>query len=143
MRHLPATTNRRRAVLALAGFVLIGFVSPTYSGDWRQFRGNDANSIALGENLPTELSGGSIAWKVELPGRGLSGPIAVGQQVLLTASSGYSQDRLHILSIDAETGETQWERQFEATGRTGCHPKMCAATPTPRTASPTDRPCGS
>ncbi|HIF00811.1 MAG TPA: pyrrolo-quinoline quinone [Planctomycetes bacterium] len=131
MRHLPATTNRRRAVLALAGFVGIGFLSPAHSGDWRQFRGNDANSIAQGENLPTELSGGSIAWKVELPGRGLSGPIAVDQQVFLTASSGYSQDRLHILSIDAETGETQWERQFEATGRTGCHPKMCMATPTP------------
>ncbi|MCP4173115.1 MAG: PQQ-binding-like beta-propeller repeat protein [Fuerstiella sp.] len=131
MRHQPATTNRHRAILALAGLVGTFFLSPAHSGDWRQFRGNAANSIAQGENLPTELSGGSIAWKVELPGRGLSGPIAVGQQILLTASSGYSQDRLHILSIDAETGETQWERQFEATGRTGCHPKMCIATPTP------------
>lgn len=101
------------------------------AGDWRQFRGNSANSIAEGEQLPTELSGGSVAWKVELPGRGLSGPIAVGQQVLLTASSGYTQERLHILSFDAETGEVQWERQFQATGRTGCHEKMCVATPTP------------
>ena len=131
MRNLASAKNRRRAVVILAGVVGMGVVSSAYSGDWRQFRGNDANSIAQGEKLPTELSGGSIAWKVELPGRGLSGPIAVGEQVLLTASSGYSQDRLHILSFDAETGETQWERQFEATGRTGCHPKMCVATATP------------
>lgn len=101
------------------------------AGDWRQFRGNAANSLATGEQLPTELSGRSIAWKVELPGRGLSGPIAVGDQILLTASSGYTQERLHILSFDAATGELLWERQFQATGRTGCHDKMCVATPTP------------
>ena len=101
------------------------------AGDWRQFRGNAANSVASGEKLPVELSGGSIAWKVELPGRGLSGPIAVREQVILTASSGYTEERLHVLSFDSETGELQWERQFAATGRTGCHNKMCVATPTP------------
>lgn len=101
------------------------------AGDWKQFRGNQANSIALGESLPTELSGGNISWKVELPGRGLSGPIVVGDQVILTASSGYNEDRLHVMSFDSETGERQWERQFQATGRTICHEKMCVATPTP------------
>lgn len=106
-------------------------VSVSQAGDWKQFRGNQANSVAVGEELPTELSGGSISWKVALPGRGLSGPIVIGEQVILTASSGYAEDRLRILSFDAETGETQWERQFQATGRTVCHEKMCVATPTP------------
>lgn len=101
------------------------------AGDWRQFRGNAANSVAIDEKPPTELSGGSIAWQVELPGRGVASPIAVGQSIILTASSGYAQDRLHILSFDSETGETQWERQFQATGRTACHEKMSVATPTP------------
>lgn len=119
----------KSVLLVLPVFVACGVFSE--AGEWRQFRGNGANSVAVGESLPTELSGGTIAWKVELPGRGLSGPIAVGQQLLLTASSGYTQDRLHILSFDADTGELQWERQFQATGRTGCHEKMCVATPTP------------
>ena len=121
-----------RSRVWLAGLILLCCVqSLTQAGDWRQFRGNAANSVAVGENLPTDLSGGSIAWQVDLPGRGLSSPIVVGRQVILTASSGYAQDRLHILSFDAETGEEQWERQFEATGRTVCHEKMCVATPTP------------
>ena len=120
--------TRITALLITAG-LLLG--QPADAGDWRQFRGNSANSVASGEKLPTELSGGSIAWKVELPGRGLSGPIAVGTQILVTASSGYTQERLHVMSFDAETGEQQWERQFKATGRTGCHEKMCVATPTP------------
>lgn len=110
---------------------LSGLVTTISAGDWKQFRGNQANSIAIGEKLPTELSGGNVSWKVELPGRGLSGPIVVGEQVILTASSGYTEDRLHVMSFDTETGERQWERQFQATGRTICHEKMCVATPTP------------
>jgi outer membrane protein assembly factor BamB len=101
------------------------------AADWLQFRGNRANSVAGSESLPTELSGRNMAWKVELPGRGLSGPIVVGDRVFVTASSGYTEGRLHVLSFDAATGKMQWERQFEATGRTGCHSKMCVATPTP------------
>ena len=119
-------------VCSMVSFVMVATApTTTEAGDWRQFRGNAVNSVAIDETLPTELSGRNVSWKVELPGRGLSGPIAVGDQVLLTASSGYMQDRLHVLSFDAATGQLQWERQFQATGRTGCHEKMCVATPTP------------
>jgi len=106
------------------------FLSTTcQAGDWRQFRGNLINSVAQ-EDLPTELSGETIAWKVDLPGRGLSGPIVVGDKLFLTASSGYIQDRLHVLCFDTSDGRRVWERQFTALGRTNCHEKMCNATPT-------------
>lgn len=106
------------------------FTATSNAADWRQFRGNAANSVAAGESLPTELSGDIIAWKTDLPGRGLSGPIIIGHQVFVSASSGYTQDRLHVISIDTATGDQQWERQFIATGRTLTHDKMCNATPT-------------
>ncbi len=32
----------------------------TEAGDWRQFRGNAVNSVAIDETLPTELSGRNI-----------------------------------------------------------------------------------
>lgn len=98
--------------------------------DWRQFRGNESNSIAAEDALPTELSGDTIAWKTPLPGRGLSGPIIVNDRVFLTASSGYDDDRLHVLSFDAATGKQIWERQFSALGRTMTYETMCNATPT-------------
>ena len=104
--------------MLLATFAFSPFSAALCAGEWRQFRGNAANSIAEGESLPTELSGRNIAWKTELPGRGVSGPIVVEGQILLTASSGLADDRLHIMSYDAATGELQWERQFQATGRT-------------------------
>jgi len=113
---------------------LAAITSPcSQAADWRQFRGTSTDSIAIGETLPTELSGDAIAWQSELPGRGLSGPIIVGDQVIVTASSGYYDNRLHIISMDVATGEQGWERQFQATGRTVAHPKMCVATPTPAT----------
>src|SRR5690606_16848625 len=72
-----------------------------------------------------------IEWSQELPGRGLSSPIIVGDQVIVTASSGYRQTRLHVLSFAAADGSLQWEREFWATGRTASHPKTCVAAPTP------------
>jgi outer membrane protein assembly factor BamB len=111
----------------LAALVACDF-SP--AADWRQFRGNAANSVAAGESLPTELSGETIAWKTPLPGRGLSGPIIVGDKVFVSSSSGYGQDRLHVICVNADSGEQIWQRQFDATGRTMTHDKMCNATPT-------------
>ena len=125
------TTKSFFAGLCFATILPFATLNSAAAADWKQFRGDNANSVATGETLPTELSGTSIAWQVDLPGRGVSGPIVVGGQVLLTASSGYSQNRLHVLSYDVGSGELQWERQFEATGRTGCHSKMSVATPTP------------
>jgi len=98
--------------------------------DWPQFRGARTGSVAHAEQLPTRLDQ-SVAYGVELPGRGLSGPIVVGDRVFVTASSGFLQDRLHVLCFRAADGQQLWHRQFWATGRTLCHPKMCNATPTP------------
>src|SRR4029077_16855825 len=85
--------------------------------DWPQFRGADTSGVASDEKVPSSI-GDHIAWTVDLPGRGLSGPIVVGGRVFLTASSGYQQDRLHIFCFDTAKGKQLWERQFWATGRT-------------------------
>ncbi len=113
----------------LLSLCVIGLLGTSTFADWRQFRGNDVNGRA--EKQPAPESLGDIAWKTALPGRGLSGPIVVGDQVIVTSSSGVDQNRLHVQSFDAKTGEEEWHRQFWATGRTMCHNKMCVATPTP------------
>jgi hypothetical protein len=98
--------------------------------DWRQFRGNDSSGVSSAPNLPAKLDDAkALRWKVPLPGRGLSGPIVIGDRVFLTASSGYRDDRLHVLCFSCATGDQLWDRQFRATGRTVCHEVMCMATP--------------
>ncbi len=100
--------------------------------DWRQFRGPDGNGFVTGNaGLTTELSEKTIAWKVELPGRGLGSPIIVGDRVFVTAASGPEQNQLHVLCFSNTDGSLIWRRNFWATGRTMCHNKTCVAAPTP------------
>ncbi len=102
------------------------------AADWRQFRGTDATGVAEGVALPKSFSKtDNIAWTADLPGRGLSSPIVVGDRVYLTASSGAKNDRLHVLAYDASTGREIWRRTFWGTGPSDSHPKSCMAAPTP------------
>lgn len=116
----------------LATFLLITSVGNLMAEDWLQFRGNDSSGVSPEQNFPTDLARPeSLQWKVDLPGRGLSGPIVVGDRVFLTASEGYRDDNLQVLAFEAATGSEIWGRQFQATGRTICHKTMCMATPQP------------
>ncbi len=102
--------------------------------DWRQFRGNNSSAVSTETGLPVVWSatdGKNIAWKTALPGRGLSSPIIVGDRAFVTCSSGFRQDRLHVLCLNVSDGSVRWERQFTATGRTMTYPKICNASPTP------------
>jgi outer membrane protein assembly factor BamB len=102
------------------------------AADWLQFRGPESNSASPDAPPPVQWSEtDGIAWKAELPGRGPSSPIVVGDRVVVTCSSGIKQDRLHVLCFDAHSGKPLWERQFWATGRTLSHPSSANAAPTP------------
>ncbi len=101
------------------------------AGDWRQFRGPQGNGVS-DETVPMLANGtNAIAWRVDLPGEGLSSPIIVGDRIFVTCSGGVKQQRLYVICFDARTGAKLWERQLWATGRTMCHKKTAVAAPTP------------
>lgn len=128
MTNLQNTTVRRIVPL----FAVVVSATCLTGADWLQFRGNDISGVSALSEIPATWSDSeNVAWKVDLPGRGLSGVIVIGDQVVVTASGGFRQDRLHVLAFDRASGKKNWERQFWATGRTMTHQKMCVATPTP------------
>ena len=102
-----------------------------HAEDWSQFRGPRSDGVSLDTKVPVKLNAQSITWAIDLPGRGLSSPIIIGDRVFVTASSGAKQDRLHVLCFNLSDGSQRWERQFWATGRTMTHEKISAAAPTP------------
>ena len=106
-------------------------ILPLSAGDWPQFRGPHGNGLSDETNLPSQVDASTIAWTANLPGRGLSSPIIIGDRVFVTCSSGPKQDRLHVICFNAADGSKRWERQFWATGRTMCHEKTSVAAPTP------------
>ena len=98
--------------------------------DWLCFRGSAGNGSS-DLSIPAELKiTGQKSWAQDIPGRGLSSPIVIGDTIYLTASSGPYQEDLHILAYSSIDGLQQWQRTFKATGRTVCHKKTCVAAST-------------
>ncbi len=121
------TTRTIQSAIAVAAAVLFAGVLGA-SADWMGFRG----PLATGTLPPGELPGSlQKAWEIDLPGEGLSSPIVVGDQVIVTCSSGPEQGELHVMSFSVKDGTPVWERRFWATGRTMHHEKTSVAAPTP------------
>ena len=125
--------HSKKAMNRLQQLAIVAILTSTAGADWLCFRGDSTNT-APGEKPPVSWNvetGENIAWKAELPGRGTSSPIVARGKVIVTASSGPRDARLHVLCYDATSGNQLWERQFWATGRTLHHPMTAVATNTP------------
>ena len=117
--------------IALIVTLTLTLTTAAQAGDWLQFRGPNGAGVAEDSTLPIKLTKNNLKWSIDLPGRGLSGAIVVGDRVFVTCSSGSRQNRLHVGCLNAKDGSTRWHRQFWATGRTMCHSKTSVAGPTP------------
>ncbi len=118
-----------RLLTSAATCVMLAFQAS--AADWLQFRGLGGTGVVAEAKVPAQLDEKSITWKINLPGRGLSSPVIVGDRVFVTASSGTEQDRLHVICFRVKDGSKVWERQFWATGRTMTFPKTCVAANSP------------
>ncbi len=101
------------------------------AADWLGFRNTSGTSTSADATPPTTFTEQELTWKAALPGKGVSSPIVVGNRVIVTASSGSSENRLHVLCFNSTDGQQLWERQYWATGRTLCHPTSAVAANTP------------
>lgn len=99
----------------------------TLADDWSRFRGPEGSGISQEATaFPTKWSpSANIAWKLDLPGSGVSSPIVVGSKVFVTCYSGYGLDRekpgemkdlvRHLVCVDFQSGEKLWQKDFPAT----------------------------
>jgi outer membrane protein assembly factor BamB len=62
------------------------------AGDWPRFRGPNGDGISTEGPIPTKWDAESnIKWTADLPGKGSSSPIVLGDRVFVTCYSGYGQ----------------------------------------------------
>jgi outer membrane protein assembly factor BamB len=129
------------------------------AADWPQFRGPRGDGTAEAEDLPTTWGGfGEVAWQAEIPGRGWSSPIVVGDRVWLTAAESlalptdqrdrklqqgvykdfleqfqaHSEVTLYAIEIDAKTGELLRNVELFTRGNPApIHATNTYASPTP------------
>jgi outer membrane protein assembly factor BamB len=78
-----------RLIIAVV-IATISWLGPALAiaADWPQFRGPRGDGTATAQNLPTRWGGGfgEPTWQAEIPGRGWSSPVVIGQSVWLTSA---------------------------------------------------------
>src|SRR2546425_1270084 len=82
--------SESRVVFPVLAILVIG--GAAFASDWPCFRGPDRLGVAPADNdtVPPEWSETkNIVWKVEMRGHGASSPIVGGDNVYVTAYSGY------------------------------------------------------
>ena len=99
-------------------FTICLVIPSLHAKDWPRFRGPNGSGIS-DSAVPTEFGKDSqMKWSLELPGRGVSSPIVVGNKVLVTCYSGYGMGgdetgkvedlQRHLVCVDRNSGETLW-----------------------------------
>jgi outer membrane protein assembly factor BamB len=102
--------------------------------DWLAFRGDGGRGEAMRSRPPADFDvpeGKNVAWKSATTGRGIGGPLVIGDLVVVTGCDGEDERDIHVEAFDAGTGERRWVRSMRATGRPFTHPTSANASPTP------------
>src|SRR5437016_14279176 len=106
----PETSLHRFAVhmFLAVGLLASGAALTAAETEWPQCRGPTGQGISAAANVPIEWSATEqVAWKVEIPGRGWSSPVASKGRLYLTSAvpdDGSSDVTLHALCVDAADG---------------------------------------
>ncbi|HLA83221.1 MAG TPA: PQQ-binding-like beta-propeller repeat protein [Thermoguttaceae bacterium] len=80
---------------------------------WPRFRGPNGSGVATAENMPDTWTEKDYAWRVELPSPGFSSPVVWNDRIYVTSGDEKTGEQI-ILSLDAATGKTVWEKRFAA-----------------------------
>lgn len=88
------------------------------AADWPHWRGPNHDGMARGD-APLHWSDTEhVAWKAEVPGRGLSSPVVSGDRVFVTTAvptgpavaGALPEHRFMVLCFDRKTGKLLWEK---------------------------------
>ena len=89
----------------LVALVLNLFFGSLVLAEWPEFRGPTGQGIAENANIPLSWDENRrITWKTEIPGRGYSSPVVLGNQIWLTTA------------VESPATEEQIKEQFEKSG---------------------------
>jgi outer membrane protein assembly factor BamB len=104
-------------------------ILPSSAADWPCWRGPDGLGVGHETGLPVSWDKEkNIAWRSEIPGKGASSPIVVGERVYLTTQT--EDLGLHVLALDRAMGHLVWDREI-GRGKLHANGLHNMATPTP------------
>lgn len=142
----------------LVGMAALAADGASADGNWPNWRGPNANSVAEAGDPPVTWSESeNIKWKIELPGKGHCTPIVWGDKMFLQTAVPTADEpdadrpaaggrrgmstgpptvpyRFNVICLNRLTGEVLWERSLrEAVPHEGHHPTTTFASYSPVT----------
>ena len=119
--NLLSPFSLRSVVFAVAFATGLSAVGPLAAEDWPSFRGPRGDGTSQDSNVPIEWSDTkNIKWKLELPGKGFSSPVVLGNKVLVTAWSGGGSDvTRHLVCVDRAEGKVLWTKTVKGSSDGG------------------------
>lgn len=125
---LPFRPAAWPAAVLLLGFA--GFANAaTAEENWSRFRGPNGAGYAPGVQFPAAWTDDDYAWKIALPGKGHSSPVAWNETLFITAGE-ETTGELIVTSLRAQSGEELWTRRFPSKPHS-MHPSNSYASSTP------------
>ena len=146
-------------LLTIAAFLTSAVAASTFAAapqqapqDWTQFRGPDSMGVAEDPRLPERWSSTeNVAWVTEIPGRGWSSPIVVGDIVVVTSViSSVEEESARgglyfggerpaptdrhqwvVVAVDWATGAVRWTAEVHSGTPTARHLKNSFSSETP------------
>jgi len=94
------------------------FTGAVSAQEWTRFRGPAGAGTSPAGNFPDNFSEKDFAWKITLPGEGVSSPVLWGTRLFLTSETTEPGQRA-VLAYDAVTGRELWRvmDQFSSYGK--------------------------
>lgn len=116
----------------IAAAVLLLLPLTVRADDWPGWRGPGGQGVSTEKTLPLEWSAKhGVRWKAALPGAGVSAPIVFGERVVVTASDGRRNERLHVLCYHRDDGRLLWHTRLFGSAPTDNYPPGGMAVSTP------------
>ena len=101
------------------------------AADWPWWRGPSVDGATAAQNIPTSWNADqNVLWKADVPGKGHSSPIVVGERVFLTSAVDEGQIQ-SLLCYDLQTGRPIWNTELHSGQFAKVHRDNTQASATP------------
>jgi len=89
---------------------LLCLTLPAHSQEWARFLGTNGTATGTAPGLPSVIQDSDYAWKTDLPGTGVSSPVAWENKIFMTAELPESGHRA-LLCYDLQSGKELWRQE--------------------------------
>lgn len=105
-------THMNTSRFAVATVLIALFAAPSPADNWPRFRGPNGSGVS-DIAIPAQWDEKTIAWRIDLPGKGHGSPVVWGKRVFLNDASDDGSER-RLMCIDGDSGKVLWTKTYKS-----------------------------